>query len=194
MGLLSNLHYFVDSIKIKLSINILINSMKKQGFTLIELLVVIAIIGILSSIVLVSLNDARDKGKDASIRGSLSSLRAEAELIFDDDGDYDAVCGDAVGPPIVVQDQTFITALLEADSLNGSLATSDCSSDAATGDGEWAIGVLLNGGGAYCVDSSGWANTKNKAGFDYTAVIGTPDVPATPVYFTFPTGTGEVCN
>ncbi len=37
----------------------------RKGFTLIELLVVIAIIGILASIVLVSLNGTRAKGRDA---------------------------------------------------------------------------------------------------------------------------------
>lgn len=40
--------------------------MKNRGFTLIELLVVISVIGMLSSIVLVSLQSARDKGRIAS--------------------------------------------------------------------------------------------------------------------------------
>ncbi len=53
---------------------------------MIELLVVIAIIGILSSVVLASLNTARSKGTDAKIQSELRSIGVNSELYYDSNG------------------------------------------------------------------------------------------------------------
>ena len=57
---------------------------KNKGFTLIELLVVIAIIGILASIVLISLRNMTDRAKDTRIKSAMSQARTIAQLIYDD--------------------------------------------------------------------------------------------------------------
>ncbi|MBV9159308.1 MAG: prepilin-type N-terminal cleavage/methylation domain-containing protein [Candidatus Kaiserbacteria bacterium] len=63
----------------------------RRGFTLIELLVVIAIIGILSSVVLASLNSARKKGRDARRIADIKQLQLALELYYDANGAYPAV-------------------------------------------------------------------------------------------------------
>src|SRR3989344_2432781 len=56
---------------------------ESRGFTLIELLVVIAIIGLLSSVVLASLNGARVKARDARRVADLKQLQVALELYYD---------------------------------------------------------------------------------------------------------------
>jgi len=54
----------------------------KKGFTLIELLVVIAVIGLLSSIVLVSMSPARKKAKDTRRMTDLKQISSAMELCY----------------------------------------------------------------------------------------------------------------
>ena len=119
---------------------------QEKGFTLIELLVVIAIIGILSSIVLASLNSAREKGQNASALASLSSIRAEAELLYNDTTGYAGVCDPG---------SNALDLLTAAGEANGQ--TTYCSSDTD----EWgaAVGILGGSGNIYCADYKGFAGS-----------------------------------
>lgn len=66
------------------------NKSKKfdKAFTLIELLVVVAIIGILSAIVIASLNIARNNGKVSMIKSTLKNIQSQSEITYLETGSY----------------------------------------------------------------------------------------------------------
>jgi prepilin-type N-terminal cleavage/methylation domain-containing protein len=65
--------------------------MKKRGFTLIELLVVIAVIGLLASIVLVSVNSTREKARNAKRLSDIKQYVLAIEMAYDDNGIYPGI-------------------------------------------------------------------------------------------------------
>lgn len=87
-----------------------------RGFTLIELLVVVAIIGILSSIVFVSLNSARAKARDARRAEDVKTLKAALEVYQQRYGEYPeastsdgASINDDIGTSITTLADSLIT-------------------------------------------------------------------------------------
>lgn len=69
----------------------------QKGFTLIELLVVIAIIGVLSSVVLASLNTARAKSRDAARVLTIKQVRNALALHYVDRNDYPVIAQNECG-------------------------------------------------------------------------------------------------
>lgn len=99
---------------------------QQKGFTLIELLVVIAIIGLLASVVLLALNSARAKSRDAKRVADIRQIQSGLELFFNDCSSYPVE-----GTAVIL------------GNVNGS-------GTATTGGGR-----LFNGTGANCGDKSG---------------------------------------
>ena len=122
---------------------------RNKGFTLIELLVVIAIIGILSAIVLASLNSARNKAQDAKVQSQLANMRAAAEIYYSNHSNaYGVSTGSASCTSDLFDDTT--------SGMKG-LTSSTASPICGATDSEWAAAAPLISTPAifWCVDSTG---------------------------------------
>ncbi len=145
-----------------------LNRNLQRGFTLIELLVVIAIIGILSSVVLASLNSARGKGANGAVQSNLDNMRAQAEIVYDgaSPNSYDTVCNPT-------QDTTIAKALTSAESAGGATSINNTFTAAGastvvschSASGTYLISAPLkapySGFNYWCVDNTG--NSKPEA-------------------------------
>ena len=129
--------------------------LNKEGFTLIELLVVIAIIGILASIVLVSLNDARNKGYDTEMKSELSQIRNHMEMCYDENnGTYlGCVLPANVTPPACSTDATYDLGIV-----------------AVTGDAYAVHADLCGADYDWCIDSTGQSKNTTAAVGDAATV------------------------
>lgn len=93
------------------------------GFTLIELLVVVAIIGLLASVAMVSINNARLKSRDARRLSDMRQIQTALELYYDKNNQYPNSACDPLG----------------------NCGVTTCGGWDSTGDGEFIVALKTDG-------------------------------------------------
>ncbi len=148
-----------------------------RGFTLIELLVVIAIIGLLASIILVSLNSARSKAKDTRVISDVRQVRSQIETEVSANGAFTVGASSCITANPAAANGAATINTINPPTANGNNC-SPLNTDAQNNNGSNAIVVrsdtavgtsattfrafvvyaALNGSNGYfCMDSTGQA-------------------------------------
>ena len=116
-----------------------------SAFTVVELLIVIAIIGVLASVIIGSLNSARDDGVSAKIKSELTTLAKRAGIERVSMMTFDVVCGSNA-----ITQATSITTIIDAiERFSPEAIVCNSSTEA------YAVSAALSATEYWCVDNQG---------------------------------------
>ena len=87
--------------------------MKHKGFTLIELLVVISIIGILATLIINNLNDARTRARDSKRKSEVTQLKTGLRLYYNDNQSFPLAADLTASGEFAVGDTIYMQQLPE---------------------------------------------------------------------------------
>lgn len=118
--------------------------LRERGFSLIEMLIVVAIIGVLASVIMPAMNEAREKAKVAATLSELDGIMSAMTLLYNDTGYYPNGAADYCR-----------TTLPSGNEVNLSLATSSLTANGngLTGwNGPYFTGLIDKWGTPYYLD------------------------------------------
>lgn len=125
-----------------------------KGFTIIELLVVVAIIAVLAAIVLVNVTGYINQGKNAAIKGNLSTALTNAAVFYNTNSAYTNYCTDATYTPV----RDAVNAIVGANPTCTATATAWCACSAMK------LTTAEPANSTFCIDSTGYKKVTQNAG------------------------------
>jgi general secretion pathway protein G len=118
---------------------------KSKGFTLIELLVVVAIIGVLATIVLSSLSEARARARDAKRLADIKTIQTALEVYNLDNGTYPTTSWASSHNSSWATLEAQLGINLPTDPLNNAISASNSAAN-----GQYTYGYFGHTSSTYC--------------------------------------------